>query len=140
MSGGVDSSVAAALLVAQGYDVTGAFMVNYGASLSELRPTSSGNEFIGCGKGDEFTGRSAAETCWTGDYQDALRVAAKLGIPLMRLDLPNSTSLSTGLAQVPSAFGATPLSMYSSHALTRSPEHQMARDTAGAFGCNCSIG
>ena len=86
MSGGVDSSVAAALLVAQGYDVTGAFMVNYGASLSELRPTSSGNEFTERGKGDEFTGRSAAETCWTGDYQDALRVAAKLGIPLMRLD------------------------------------------------------
>ena len=29
LSGGVDSSVAAALLVKAGYDVTGAFMVNY---------------------------------------------------------------------------------------------------------------
>ena len=29
MSGGVDSSVAAALLVFQGYDVTGVFVVNY---------------------------------------------------------------------------------------------------------------
>ncbi len=62
MSGGVDSSVASALLVAQGYDVTGAFMVNY----DEIGPQG--------------------ESCWTSDYQDALRVAAKLGIPLMRLD------------------------------------------------------
>ncbi len=62
MSGGVDSSVAAALLVAHGYDVTGAFMVNY----DEIGPQG--------------------ESCWAADYQDALRVAAKLGIPLMRLD------------------------------------------------------
>ncbi|OGH91599.1 MAG: tRNA 2-thiouridine(34) synthase MnmA [Candidatus Magasanikbacteria bacterium RIFOXYD2_FULL_39_9] len=61
MSGGVDSSVAAALLVAKGYNVTGAFMVNY----------------------DEAKG---TERCWTGDYQDALRVAAKVGIPLLRWD------------------------------------------------------
>lgn len=57
MSGGVDSSVAAALLLKQGYDVTGAFMVNY----------------------DE-------DNCWRKDYQDALRVAAKLSISLLRLD------------------------------------------------------
>lgn len=62
MSGGVDSSVAAALLVAQGYDVTGAFMVNY----DEIGP--------------------GGESCWAADYQDALRVAAKLGIPLLRWD------------------------------------------------------
>ncbi len=62
MSGGVDSSVAAALLVADGYDVTGAFMVNY----DDIGPQG--------------------ESCWAGDYQDALRVAAKLGIPLMRLN------------------------------------------------------
>ncbi len=59
MSGGVDSSVAAALLVHQGYDVTGAFMVNYNETDGE---------------------------CWHGDYQDAVRVAAKLNIPLLRLD------------------------------------------------------
>ncbi len=63
MSGGVDSSVAAALLVNAGYNVTGAFMVNY----------------------DEKTD-VPGESCWRGDYQDALRVAAKLGIPLMRLN------------------------------------------------------
>lgn len=77
MSGGVDSSVAAALLVQAGYDVTGAFMVNFEAPLSELHPTSPE---------EEFTQRSVAELCWTADYQDALRVAAYLGISLLRLD------------------------------------------------------
>lgn len=61
LSGGVDSSVAAALLVKAGYDVTAAFMVNY----------------------DEVKN---GVSCWHGDYQDALRVAAKLGIKLLRLD------------------------------------------------------
>ncbi|MDO8509586.1 MAG: tRNA 2-thiouridine(34) synthase MnmA [bacterium] len=62
MSGGVDSSVAAALLLKDGYDVTGAFMVNY-----------DGEKALG-------------EFCWHADYQDAVRVAARLGIPLIRLD------------------------------------------------------
>lgn len=57
MSGGVDSSVVAALLVKAGYNVTGAFMVNYDKN-----------------------------GCWRADYQDALRVAAKLGIPLLRMN------------------------------------------------------
>lgn len=63
MSGGVDSAVVAMLLVKAGYDVTGAFMVNYDSP-------------------DEETGAK----CWQGDYQDALRVAAKLGINLLRLN------------------------------------------------------
>lgn len=62
MSGGVDSSVAAALLVQAGYDVAGVFMVNYDGKMPD------------------------GESCWHGDYQDALRVAAQLGIPLLRLD------------------------------------------------------
>ncbi len=62
MSGGVDSSVVAALLVKVGYDVTGAYMVNYDGQLP------------------------GGESCWHGDYQDALRVAAHLGISLIRLD------------------------------------------------------
>lgn len=69
MSGGVDSSVAAAILLRAGYDVTGMFAVNYEAS-----------------PGAKFTGRSEAESCWRGDYEDALRVTAKLGIPLLRWD------------------------------------------------------
>jgi len=62
MSGGVDSSVAAALLVKKGYDVVGMFAVNY--------------------EGQNKLGNS----CWRGDYEDALRVCAKLGIKLLRLN------------------------------------------------------
>lgn len=58
LSGGVDSSVTAALLVHAGYDVTAAFMVNYDND------------------GDP--------NCWRHDYRDATRVAAHLGIPLVR--------------------------------------------------------
>lgn len=64
MSGGVDSSVSAALLVREGFNVTGAFMINYNTSDKD------------CSVG----------SCWKEDYQDALRVAAKLGIKLLRLD------------------------------------------------------
>lgn len=59
LSGGVDSSVTAALLVKQKHKVTAAFMINYDQS-----------------DGD----------CWKKDYQDALRVCAKLGIQLLKLD------------------------------------------------------
>ncbi|OGH77030.1 MAG: tRNA 2-thiouridine(34) synthase MnmA [Candidatus Magasanikbacteria bacterium RIFCSPLOWO2_12_FULL_47_9b] len=66
MSGGVDSSVAAALLIRDGHDVAGAFMIQY-----DDRTDSS---------------REAAVSCWKDDYRDALRVAATLGIPLFRFD------------------------------------------------------
>lgn len=65
MSGGVDSSVAAALLIDQGYRVIGAFMKNW----------SEGGE-EGC-----------AEDCgWQRERQDALKVCAQLGIPFMTFD------------------------------------------------------
>lgn len=57
MSGGVDSSVVAARLVRAGHDVTGVFVINYDA---------------------------AGPNCWLPDYRDAVRVAAHLGIPLLR--------------------------------------------------------
>src|SRR3989339_1900183 len=69
MSGGVDSSVAAAVLIKKGYDVTGAFMVNYRTQIEQIH-------------GDDLTD----ESCWLPDYRDAVRVAAKLGIKLLRLD------------------------------------------------------
>jgi tRNA-specific 2-thiouridylase len=62
MSGGVDSSVTAALLQKQGYDVTGVYMKNWSQDLPGF-------------------------TCpWKEDYQDAKRVAVQLGIPFKMYD------------------------------------------------------
>ena len=56
MSGGVDSSVAAALLVEQGYDVTGVYMKNWSRDLPGMKCP------------------------WREDMADAKRVAVQLGI------------------------------------------------------------
>jgi tRNA-specific 2-thiouridylase len=61
MSGGVDSSLSAALLKEQGYDVTGVF-------IKVWQP-----DFIEC--------------TWKEDRLDAMRVASELGIPFVTLDL-----------------------------------------------------
>ncbi len=62
LSGGVDSSVTAALLKEQGYDVTGVYMKNWSKDLPGF-------------------------PCpWKEDYQDAKRVAVKLGIPFELFD------------------------------------------------------
>lgn len=62
MSGGVDSSVTAALLKEHGYDVTGVYMKNWSRDLPGF-------------------------TCpWKEDYQDAKRVAVQLGIPFKMYD------------------------------------------------------
>lgn len=61
MSGGVDSSVAAALLKKRGFNVTGVFM----------KPWSPfGNDFC----------------LWKEDREDAMRAATKIGIPLLTWD------------------------------------------------------
>ncbi len=62
MSGGVDSSLTAALLKEQGYDVTGVFMKNWT---------------------QDFPG---FECPWKQDLADAKRVAVQLGIPLEVFD------------------------------------------------------
>lgn len=64
MSGGVDSSVSAALLKKKGYRVVGGFIKNW----SETKDIWSG------------------ECSWRGDRRDAMRVAAQLGIPLLTFD------------------------------------------------------
>lgn len=65
MSGGVDSSVTAALLKEQGYDVTGVYMKNWSQDLPGF-------------------------ACpWKEDYQDAKRVAVQLGIPFKMYDFEN---------------------------------------------------
>lgn len=62
LSGGVDSSVSAALLKQQGYDVTGVYMKNWSRDLPGF-------------------------PCpWERDYQDAKRVAVQLGIPFKLYD------------------------------------------------------
>lgn len=62
MSGGVDSSVTAALLKEQGYDVTGVYMKNWSKDLPGF-------------------------PCpWKEDYQDAKRVAVQLGIDFKMFD------------------------------------------------------
>ena len=62
MSGGVDSSVTAALLVQAGHDVTGVYMKNWSQDLPGM-------------------------VCpWKDDYQDAKRVAVQLGIPFKMYD------------------------------------------------------
>ncbi len=73
LSGGVDSSVAAALLVKAGYDVTAAYMVNYVNTDTRMMRIP--------GYAD-----AAANACWLPDYRDAVRVAAKLHIPILKLD------------------------------------------------------
>jgi len=75
MSGGVDSSVVAALLVDQGYDVTGMFAVNYDTDDADIYADDANH-----------ADNTNKKSCWRPDYQDALRVSAHLGIPLLRWD------------------------------------------------------
>ena len=69
MSGGVDSSVAAALLCEQGYEVIGVAM--------RLAPQSSHPGSI----------RPRATCCSHEDFEDARRVAEKLDFPFYVIDL-----------------------------------------------------
>lgn len=65
MSGGVDSSVTAALLVEQGYDVTGVYMKNWSQDLPGMKCP------------------------WAEDLADAKRVAVQLGIDFKVYDFEN---------------------------------------------------
>lgn len=73
LSGGVDSSVTAALLKQAGYDVTGVFMKVWEPDIARLRVAR---------------GQASAEgVCtWREDRMDAMRVAAHLDIPFFTMD------------------------------------------------------
>src|SRR5687768_7546464 len=76
MSGGVDSSVAAAMLLREGYDVVGVFMrLGSPGGVEEVEacdPVAGGKSKQGC--------------CSVLDAADARRVAGVLGIPLYVLN------------------------------------------------------
>jgi tRNA-specific 2-thiouridylase len=72
LSGGVDSSVAAAILIEQGYNVIGLFMRNW--------DSTTNNDILGNPTlNDDVCTQEV-------DYQDAEKVANKLNIPLYRVD------------------------------------------------------
>lgn len=72
LSGGVDSAVAAYLLKQQGHEVVGGFMRNWDALANN---DTLGNPTLGQGQCPQEK-----------DYEDAVEVAKKLGIPLLRCD------------------------------------------------------
>ncbi|MDP3697738.1 MAG: tRNA 2-thiouridine(34) synthase MnmA [Candidatus Taylorbacteria bacterium] len=79
MSGGVDSSVATALLKQQGYNVTGVFMRPWSP---EIRNTKYEIRNTNC--------------MWQGDREDALRVASTIGIPLLTWDFSKEYKKEVG--------------------------------------------
>jgi len=84
MSGGVDSSVAAALLLEQGHDVTGVTLKLWG-------------------------GASDSGCCSVADVEDARRVAAQLGVPHYVFNLTDEFTTSVVAPYVDShAAGCTP--------------------------------
>src|SRR5829696_5387769 len=82
MSGGVDSSVAAALLLRQGYDVVGVFMrLGSPKGVGEAAPDpAEACETSGAG------GKNKQGCCSVLDAADARRVAGMLGIPFYVLN------------------------------------------------------
>jgi tRNA-specific 2-thiouridylase len=83
MSGGVDSSVAAALLLREGYEVVGCFMRlgSPGETLDELTPVPEGSDGGACSPGKRPLKIGHQGCCSINDAADARLVAAELGAP-----------------------------------------------------------
>lgn len=80
MSGGVDSSVAAALLVREGYEVVGCFM-RLGSPGEELEAIQTFEEAQGASCDPRKVKIGHQGCCSVGDAADARLVAAELGVP-----------------------------------------------------------
>jgi tRNA-uridine 2-sulfurtransferase len=85
MSGGVDSSVAAALLLRQGYEVVGVFM-RLGTPDGVESHDSPDSVPASAGKSCDTSGKNKQGCCSVLDAADARRVAGVLGIPLYVLN------------------------------------------------------
>src|SRR3989344_4375907 len=72
MGGGVDSSVSAALLQKEGYDITGVFMAVWSFDAAQDK--------------QPFFSKGVFECTQTDDRQEAMRAAAHLGIPFLTFD------------------------------------------------------
>jgi len=91
MSGGVDSSVAAHILLEQGYDCTGAMMKLYTDEIIELGTNYSVNfstdGYFSAGNFDAVSNRGC---CSLEDVEDARAVATALGIPFFVFNFSDS--------------------------------------------------
>src|SRR3989344_567640 len=77
MSGGVDSSVASALLKKRGFDVVGVFMKTWSPDLSTVLPITTPG----------VVNKVFVDKCmWKEDREDAMRAASVLGIPFKTWD------------------------------------------------------
>jgi tRNA-specific 2-thiouridylase len=87
MSGGVDSSVAAALLLREGYDVVGAFL-----RLGSPKGVEAHDETAGAAEACDASAKGKQGCCSVLDAVDARRVAGLLGVPFYVLNFEEDFS------------------------------------------------